>query len=90
MEFVETNFCLGSKVRDTVTGLVGIITGRVEWLNGCKRYAVQPPVDKDGKVPKVEWVDVQQAEVVEAAKRAAAKPSGGPMPSPQRSADPRW
>lgn len=48
---------LGHKVRDRITGLEGIVTSRTEYLNGCVRYAVQPPVDQDGKVRDSMWAD---------------------------------
>ena len=37
---------LGNKVRDKVTGMEGIAVSRVEYLNGCVQYAVQPPYKK--------------------------------------------
>ena len=33
---------LGDKVKDTITGFTGVVTGRSEWLFGCVRCAVQP------------------------------------------------
>ena len=33
---------LGMKVQDVVTGFEGIATSRVEYLNGCIQYYVQP------------------------------------------------
>jgi len=42
---------LGSKVKDEVSGFVGIAENCAEYLYGCDRYGVQPPIDKDGKLP---------------------------------------
>lgn len=50
----------GAKVKDLVTGVEGIITGRAEYLNGCVNYCVKPKLDKEGKVAKGEWVDEPQ------------------------------
>lgn len=60
---------------------------RSTWLHGCVRIAVQSTKLKDGGVPaEVVWIDEPQLEVL-VAKVSEPKPSGGPQPSPQRSAD---
>ena len=56
---------LGDKVRDRISGAVGITVYRTEWANGCIRWGIQPPVDKDGKVPDMVSVDEQDVEVVQ-------------------------
>jgi hypothetical protein len=48
---------LGAKVKDKVTGFVGIATGHTRLLTGCDRYLVQPAVGKDGKLPDECWFD---------------------------------
>jgi len=40
-------------VRDRITGFTGTVTGRAEYLTGCRQYLVQPPAKKDHS----EWVD---------------------------------
>lgn len=35
-------FLLGSKVRDMVTGVTGILTTRIIFLNGCVQYFIRP------------------------------------------------
>jgi len=52
------------EVRDRVTGLRGIVTGRTEYINGCVQWLVKPPVDKDGKLVDGCWIDTIQLEVV--------------------------
>lgn len=37
---------LGDKVKDTTSGLVGIVVSKTEYLNGCIQFAVQPPYKK--------------------------------------------
>ena len=55
---------LGSLVRDVITELEGIVIARIDYLNGCVQYSVQPKVDKQMKLGKVEWVDEEQLEVI--------------------------
>lgn len=55
---------MGVEVKDRVTGLRGIITGKTEYINGCVQWLVKPPVDKDGKLVDGCWIDTVQLEVV--------------------------
>lgn len=79
---------LGEEVKDTITGFRGIAVSRVEWLNGCVRYAIQGKVNADGKVPKEEWFDETQLEVVKKKNVKDRKRLGGPTPAPKRNPDP--
>ncbi|MBA7689582.1 hypothetical protein ES703_98090 [subsurface metagenome] len=54
---------LGDKVRDTVSGLIGIAVSEIKYLNGCLQYGVQAPF-QDGKLPNAEYIDVGQLVVV--------------------------
>lgn len=76
-------FNLRDKVKDTVTGFVGVIVSRTEWTNGCIRYQVQPPVDKEGKVPDSVNFDENDLLLIAAHKPVAAKPLGGPRKDPR-------
>lgn len=53
----DFRFPRGAYVRDLVTGQTGIIMSRMDSITGCDRYAMQPPMDKDGKVPDAAWLD---------------------------------
>jgi hypothetical protein len=55
---------LGQEVRDTVSGFQGIAVCRHIYLNGCARISIQPPVDKEGKLPEVVTLDEPQLEVI--------------------------
>lgn len=56
---------LGQKVRDVVTGFTGIADCRMEWMNGCVRFSVQPPVKKGSAfVPESKSFDQEQLEVL--------------------------
>lgn len=88
---------LGMKCKDIITGFEGIAIAKTEWLTGCTRFGLQPPVDKDGKVPEAVWFDETAMTIVsekrvcvepEAAKKPKAK-LGGPRPNPTRATDPR-
>lgn len=57
---------LGDKVRDVITGFEGINTGWLQYIHGCKRVLIAPPVDKDGKLLESQWFDEQRVELVEA------------------------
>lgn len=54
---MENNSLMGKTVKDKITGFQGIATSRHEYLTGCTQYGVQPPVDKDGKIPEREFFD---------------------------------
>jgi hypothetical protein len=80
---------LGIKVKDRITGFMGIAIGRTVWLSGCVRVGVQnQKLNKDGQVLEAVWIDEQQLEVVGQKKFSERKPSGGPMSDPTRRADP--
>ena len=80
----DWRFKLGEKVKDTITGFKGTVTARIEYLNGCLQYCIEPRVGKEGKVEKVQYVDEGQLEI-QGAKRVKSDssfpPSGGDMPN---------
>lgn len=85
---------LGDRVKDKVTGIVGIATQRIECLNGCVQYTVRQQCDKDGKVPESFCYDFEQLEIVEKdpnglrGNRAANFVStGGPESRPTKNAN---
>lgn len=55
---------LGQEVRDRITGFKGIATVKMEFLNGCRRFAVQPKVDKKGEVPDDKSFDEPDLEII--------------------------
>lgn len=73
-------FKLGSKVRDVVTGFEGVATSRVEYLNGCVQYGVQPKCGDDGKLPEAVYLDHQRLELADAPPLSlASSNTGGPQ-----------
>jgi len=78
---------LGDKVKDTVSGFIGIAVSRHIYLQGCHRISVQPEVDKDGKCPESQGFDEPQLIIVKSGVvKAEPEPiapkvrTGGPMP----------
>lgn len=49
-------------MNDKVTGFTGTVTGRVEYLTGCRQYLVQPRVGEKGKYPDAHWFDEDRLE----------------------------
>lgn len=75
----------GMKVVDVLTGFSGTITAVVEYLNGCIRYQVQPPISDKGEYRESVIIDEEQLELVEDKKEALPKKKdrpGGDRPAP--------
>lgn len=71
-------FKLGSRLRDKVSGFVGIASSRIEYLSGCVQYCLVPGVDKDGKYVDGHYIDVQRLEVVDEGVSIDPTETGGP------------
>jgi hypothetical protein len=56
---------IGKKVRDKVTGIVGITTYALEYLYGSNQYAVDPGIDKEGKIQDSYSYDEGRLEVID-------------------------
>lgn len=79
----KVNFILenGTKVKSNISGFVGMVTSRADHLNGCNRYYVNPPVDKDMKLPDGYWFDEAELEVIEEPKLKPQNNDRGGFPS---------
>jgi len=74
-----THINLGSKVRDSITGFEGIVTGRAEYLSGCVRILIQPQgLNNDGEMIESQWIDEGQLEIIKAEKESKKVVTGGP------------
>jgi hypothetical protein len=79
-----TAITLGSRVADRINGFNGLVTGRLEYLNGCRQFLVKPEkLDKDGKVQDGIWIDEQylvfEVQLMADPFAASAEPTrGGP------------
>lgn len=71
-------FKQGEYVRDLVTGFSGVITSRTDYISGCNRYCVQPPVGEDGKM--LDWVAIDEPalERVEKTRLVLEQPEAAP------------
>jgi len=83
------NINLGDLVKDNVTGIKGTAIARIQYMNGCVRYEVQPKMDKESKAVDAIWIDEQQIVVVKAKAKPKAKPRGGSRTAPPRMSTPR-
>lgn len=71
---------LGSKVKDKITGFVGIAVARTEFLNGCVQYLVQPKIKKNNEIPEDKGIDEQSLEVIKSKiKKKKKRENGGAM-----------
>lgn len=55
---------LGDTVRDSISGLTGIVVAYTTWLNRCRRITVQPKELKDGKPVDHSCFDIEQLELI--------------------------
>lgn len=62
---------IGDRVKDAITGYVGIVIGVSKWITGCITYGVKAErLDKDGKDMEAVWFDENRLVLV---KRGAIK-----------------
>lgn len=67
---------LGRKIKCRVTHYEGTATGISFDLYGCVQVAIQPKIDKDGKIPDGRWLDVGRLES-DSAERTLPAPDFG-------------
>jgi hypothetical protein len=81
---------LGDKAKDTISGFSGVVTGHYTYLNGCVRLQLEPDyLNKDGNPIDSRIFDIEQVELVKAAKPRSVYPTGGPRPDPSPRSTPR-
>lgn len=77
---------LGSKAKDKITKLEGVVTGRCQYIYGCDQYLVNPEVGGDNDWKESRWIDegrlsvINEGEVVpeDVQVRMPGGPSRGP------------
>ena len=78
---VKFKFSNGEEVRDVVSGFTGIIDCISLWLNGCRRYSVQPKM-KEGETTRPDsiWIDEESLEKLSDGVKEVVEPTktGGP------------
>jgi len=81
---VDFKFSNGEEVKDVVSGFTGIIDCCSLWLNGCRRYSVQPKM-KEGETSKPDslWIDEESIEKISDGVKKVVIPTktGGPSSS---------
>ena len=79
---------MGKSAKDKITGFVGIITGRSEYINGCVHIMLEAKI-KPGMKPVHAWFDEDRVVLtgrsnlrkkVERIRIVTAERTGGPMP----------
>lgn len=62
---IKTKFAIGDKLKDRISGFVGIATGYCKYVTGCGQYCLVPE-SKDGtKKEEGAWIDEGRLEFVE-------------------------
>ena len=75
---MRTEICFGDKCKDVVTGFTGIVTGKLEYINGCVQLLLSPKMKKDGTLAENHWFDIERIEVLQSKKiNLVVEPSGG-------------
>ena len=78
---VEFKFNNGDEVKDLVSDFTGIIDCSSLWLNGCRRYSVQPKMKKgETNKPESIWMDEETLIKISDGINKKVKPTktGGP------------
>lgn len=79
-------FELGQQVKDKLTGFEGFVTGRCDYMTGCKQYLVTPKVRK-GKTheyPSGSWLDEDRLQKGKERFKMAVRVAGGPQQHPDK------
>lgn len=71
---------LGDKVKDPITEYKGIAYARTTYMQGCDRIGIQAPINEEGQVPELFWVDEPQLIITSKVKKKSKneKGKGGP------------
>jgi hypothetical protein len=74
---------MGQKVKCCITGFEGIVTGRADYISGCRQYLVQPK-GKKNEIANSLWLDEDRLIVnkVEDLKSLKERNDGGPQINP--------
>ena len=74
---------LGSKVKDKVSGLTGIVTAQLRYISGCIQYGVVGKASKDDKIPDTHYLDENRLTVLSGGVELAQRPAGGEHTPPK-------
>jgi hypothetical protein len=81
---------LGDVVRDKISGFSGVATCRLDYLNGCVRWAVSPRILHEAKPVDPQYFDEEQLEIVPDEKNVGflRREIGGDRPDPTGRSNP--
>jgi hypothetical protein len=51
---------MGVHLKDVITGFKGVVTARIEYINKCVQYQLQPTSVRNGIYPASKWIDEEQ------------------------------
>lgn len=76
-------FYLGDELEDSITGFKGVATARIQYLNGCLQYCIQPrSLNENGIPSESRYYDEAQLLLKKAAKTIITEKPGGNQPTP--------
>lgn len=58
------NKMFGKLAKDKVTGFIGVVTCKIDYMYGCNQYGLTPKVDEKGKKSLTEWFDEGRIEII--------------------------
>jgi hypothetical protein len=73
----DFTIALGSVACDVITGFVGRVTGRVQYITGCNQYLVQPGCEDGKTFVEARWFDEHRLEVSRTAPNLALPGDSG-------------
>jgi len=65
---------LGQKVKDNITGFVGVAVSFIQYLDGSAQYGIIPVIGENKDYPKVQYINECQLTVVDKYKEIGFKP----------------
>ena len=71
----------GDELKDTITNAKGIVTGRIEYITGCKQYLLSFKVGKDNTMKDAVWLDESRVELLKSKVSIKKEPTGGVHPT---------
>lgn len=80
----DYKFNHGDQLKDNVTGFSGTVTGRADYMTGCKQYLIVAKWKKDStSEPLSNWYDEDRLTLIkDSKKKADVTNAGGPQDIP--------
>ena len=82
---MNMNISNGQKVRDTISGFAGTVTGIAEYITGCRQMLVQPELKENGDFTDPRWFDEDRLEKLDSKPISLEIKTAGPdIPAPRK------